>query len=84
MEGIATVSFDSSGQNGLQTIEGDFGGLDGPEEMGGSQVLFAGSPSRWSGRFSQLPDLDVVCADYGFQVTFLMNPLSEVKVLGRF
>lgn len=82
VEGIATVSFDSSAQNGLQIIEENIDHLDIPDEMeDGSQT---GSPKRWSGWSSQTPDLDVVCTDYGFQVTFMMGPLSEVKILGMY
>lgn len=80
MEGIATVSFDSSVQNGLQIIDEDYDHLSLTDELeGGSRTGF---PQRWSGRSSQTSDLDVVCTNYGFQVTFLMSPLSEVKVLG--
>lgn len=80
MEGIATVSFDSSVPNGLQIIDEDYDHLSVTDEMeGGSRTGF---PQKWSGKSSQTPDLDVVCTDYGFQVTFLMCPLNEVKVLG--
>lgn len=82
VEGIATVSFDSSAQNGLQIIEENFDHLEIPDEMeDGSRMR---SPQRWTSRTSQTPDLDVICADYGFQVTFMMGPLSEVKVLGMY
>lgn len=80
MEGIATVSFDSSVQNGLQIIDEDFDHLSLTDEMEGDSRT--GFPQKWSGRSSQTPDLGVVCTDYGFQVTFLMGLLSEVKVLG--
>ncbi|XP_056877272.1 uncharacterized protein LOC130518575 [Takifugu flavidus] len=80
VEGIATVSFDSSVQNGLQIIDEDSDHLSVTDEMeGGSPTGF---PQKWSGKSSQTSDLDVVCTKYGFQVTFLMCPLSEVKVLG--
>lgn len=82
VEGIATVSFDSPAQNEMQTPEEDFDHVDMPDDMeDGFQEVFAGSPRKWAGRSTQIPDMDVVCTEYGFQVTFL-SPLTEVKVLG--
>lgn len=85
VEGIASVSFDSLAQSGLQMTEEDSDGSDMPDEMeGGSRARYAGYPLRWSGRSSQTRDLDVVCSDNGFEVTFLKCPLSDVSVLGMY
>lgn len=83
MEGIASVSFDSPAQNGLQTSEEDSDGSDMLDKMeGGSSRPH--SAVRWSGRSSQTHDLDVVCSGSGFKVTFLTSPLSDVSVLGMY
>lgn len=85
VEGIASVSFDSLAQNGLKTTKEDSDGSDMPDKMeGGSRAPYAGNPGRWSGRSSQTGDLDVVCSDHGFEVTFLTSPLSDVSVLGMY
>lgn len=85
MEGIASVSFDSLAQNGLPTTEEDSDGSDMPDKMEGvSRARNADYPVRWPGRSSQTHDLDVVCSDYGFEVTFLTCPLSDVSVLGMY
>lgn len=56
MEGIATVSFDSSVQNGLQIIDEDYDHLSLTDEMeGGSRTDV---PQKWSGKSSQTPDLE--------------------------
>lgn len=85
VEGIASVSFDSLAQNGQQTTEEDSdysATLDKMEE--GSRTRYAGYPVKWSGRSSQAHDLDVVCSDNGFEITFLTCPLSDVNVLGTY
>lgn len=86
VEGIASVSFDSLGQNVQLTTEEDSDGSDRRFKVEGgiSGARHAGYPRRWSGRSSQTRDLDVVCSDYGFEITFLTCPLSDVNVLGKY
>lgn len=86
VEGIASVFFDPADPNGFQTDaeESVQTNLVGRTE-GGHHAKFAGAlPKKWSSGTNQIADLDVVCTDFGFEITFLTCPLSEIKVFGMY
>lgn len=84
VEGIASVFFDPADPIGFQTVPEYQTNLVGRTE-GGHHTKFAGAlPKKWSRVTNQIADLDVVCTDFGFEITFLTSPLSEIKVFGMY